>query len=236
MSAFIDTLIRDKTLHLKVLSWQQSVHGVCKSDDGEYPVGQHRISLRCRYFDQLRRSDVLVGVQRNLSDLDFNIQLCSANQIFEGSGALASATAGSQDGLAVGGIVYHGSEVTGAAFFNDNTLWQISRLLTTQVERGVHLLVTVNAATAPTPGWLTYQSETETYRWLGEKGLVVRDVSIVTEEMPPEVPIDPDEHHRENISAAIADAKNALVKTATRMGAYILAMLGAILVELWRLH
>jgi hypothetical protein len=83
--------------------------------------------------------------------------------------------------------------VTGGAFFNDNTRWAISRLLTTQAERGAHLLVTVDAA-APTPGWLAYHGEAEsrTYRWLGKEGLVVADVCIVTEEMPPEVPIDPD--------------------------------------------
>jgi hypothetical protein len=98
----------------------------------------------------------------------------------------------------------------------------------TQGERGIHLLVNVNAAAAPTPGWLTYQDEAEslTYRWLGKEGLVVRDVSNVTQETPPEVPIGPDEHPRENISAAIAEAKDAIVKNTTRMGIYILVMRG----------
>jgi hypothetical protein len=88
----------NKTLHLKVLSWKQSLHGVCKSGDSKYPAGEHRISLHCRYFDKSGKSDILVTGERkikNLSDLNFNIQLRSANQIFEDSGALASVTPGS---------------------------------------------------------------------------------------------------------------------------------------------
>ncbi len=91
-------------------------------------------------------------------------------------------------------------------------------------------------------GLLTYETQSyrpTTYRWSGKEALVVRDVAVVTadpKEAAPKTPIEPDEPSGNEISRAINDAREALSTTITRMGIYILIMLGMILIALWHFH
>ncbi len=170
LDTMIDLLLGDKPLDLKVVSWQQSIHAVNKSGNGDYPIGEHRIELRCNLQQTLSQGDILVGEDpiESLSNLDFKIQLRGARKIFA---TLETKTLSEEENNASGCLIYHSpippenlsglssrvidesktGSITGWAFFDDNFLWEISRLLTTQPEKEVHLWVTAKAARTPTP-------------------------------------------------------------------------------------
>ena len=61
ITATEETLLGTHTLALKVASWHQSIHAVNKSGSGDYPVGEHRIDLRCKLERGLLQGDLLVG-------------------------------------------------------------------------------------------------------------------------------------------------------------------------------
>jgi hypothetical protein len=60
-----------------------------------------------------------------------------------------------------------------------------------------------------------------TYRWTGKQALVIQDVALLN-------------RNAERPSKAIDRATQTLNKSIVRMGIYILILLGAILLELWR--
>lgn len=272
-------LLDTDTWVLRVISWQQSVHGVNKSGSGDYPIGEHRIDLKCRMERGLLQGDLLVGEDpsENLAGLDFTIQLRGAQKIFS---ALEGKDTTEDDEHATGLLRYDPpipaenlaglstriieesktGSVTGWALFDDGALWEVARSLPLLSDRRVYLSLTLRAAAAPEPGSLVYERHEDlptTYRWPGKHGLVIQDIALFnteaekpasetpTEPEDPsgfeeaerpasETPTEPEEPSEFEITKAIERAAETLNKSIVRMSIYILILLGAILLELWR--
>jgi len=239
-TAIEEVLLGTDTWVLRVISWQQSVHGVNKSGLGDYPIGEHRIDLKCRLQRGLLQGDLLVGEEptENLASLDFTIQLQGAQKIFS---ALQGKDTTQVEDNAMGGLLYHPpipgeslaglpsrlieesktGSVTGWAFFDDPALSDIVRSLPMLSNREVYLSVTIRAAATPKPG------------------LLVQDVALINKEAEkPEFdsPAEPEQPPGIEVSRAIDRATETLNNSIVRMGIYILIVLGAILIELWRSH
>jgi len=203
-TAIEEVLLGTDTWVLRVISWQQSVHGVNKSGLGDYPIGEHRIDLKCRLQRGLLQGDLLVGEEptENLASLDFTIQLQGAQKIFS---ALQGKDTTQVEDNAMGGLLYHPpipgeslaglpsrlieesktGSVTGWAFFDDPALSDIVRSLPMLSNREVYLSVTIRAAATPKPGLLVYEKQergTTTYRWSGQHWLVIQDVALINKE------------------------------------------------------
>jgi hypothetical protein len=203
-TAMEEVLLGTNTWVLRVMSWEQSVHGVNKADSGDYPIGEHRLDLKCRMERGLLQGDLLVGENptENLASLDFIIQLRGAKKLFS---ALQAKDATEDEENATGALLYHPpiapekltglssriieeskiGSVTGWAFFDEPALWEIARSLPVLSGREVDLSVTVRATATPKPGLLVYEKHEyapPTYRWSGQYGLVVRDVALINRE------------------------------------------------------
>lgn len=195
MTATEETLLGTETLALEGAFWHQSIHAVKKSGSGDYPVGEHRIDLRCKLERGLLQGDLLVGENptEHLNNLDFTIQLRGARKIFS---ALETQDTTEDKKSAMGFLLYHSpilpkalrdyppgiaeelksGSVTGWAFFDDDALWEIARLLPIQPQREIYLSITARAAATPKPGLLIYEKQenlSTTYRWTGEQALVI---------------------------------------------------------------
>lgn len=102
--------------------------------------------------------------------------------------------------------------------------------------------MTIRAAATPKPGLLVYEKQergTTTYRWSGQHWLVIQDVALINKEAEkPEFdsPAEPEQPPGIEVSRAIDRATETLNNSIVRMGIYILIVLGAILIELWRSH
>jgi hypothetical protein len=173
-----EVLLGTDTWVLRVMSWQQSIHGVNKSYSGDYPIGEHRLDLKCRMERGLLQGDLLVGENptENLASLDFAIQLRGAQKIFS---AWQAKDTTEDDENATGALLYNPpipseslaglssraieesktGSVTGWAFFDDPALWEIARSLPVLSDREVYLSVTMRAAATPKPGLLVYERQ-----------------------------------------------------------------------------
>jgi len=260
-AALEELLLGTDTWLLRVMSWQQSVHGVNKAGSDDYPIGEHRLDLKCRMERGLLQGDLLVGEDptENLASLDFTIQLRGAQKIFS---ALEGKHTTEDDVKSTGALVYDPAipaenltglsarnieesktgSVRGWAFFDDPALWEIARSLPMLSAREVYLSLTIRAAASSKPGLLVYEKQgygATTYRWSGQHGLVVQDVALMNRKAQTPVfesPAEPEQAPGMEVSTAIDRATETLNKSIVRMGIYILILLGAILLELWRLH
>jgi hypothetical protein len=252
-----EVLLGTNTWVLRVISWQQSIHGVNKSHSGEY-IGEHRLDLKCRMERGLLQGDLLVGEDptENLANLDFAIQLRGAQKIFSTFGKDAT----EDDENATGALLYYPpipppeslaglpsrhieesktGSVTGSVWFDDPALWEIARSLPALSDREVYLSVTIRAAATPKPGLLVYERQEygpTTYRWSGQYGLIVRGVSLINRAAKKpelEIPAEPEQTRDIEISTAIHRATETLNKTIVRMGIYLLIVLVAILFQLY---
>ena len=106
MTATEETLLSTETLALKGAFWHQSIYAVKKSGSGDYPVGEHRIDLRCKLERGLLQGDLLVGENptEHLNNLDFTIQLRGARKIFSAK-PYPSASGGTKCCSREGGLV-----------------------------------------------------------------------------------------------------------------------------------
>ena len=79
-------------------------------------------------------------------------------------------------------------------------------------------------------------NQATTYRWSGKEALVLRDVAITTSKLAKAAlaDLETDEDKPNEILSAIEHAVESTNKNITRMVIFIMAMLGAILLELWR--
>jgi hypothetical protein len=252
--------VYDATLDLRMISWQDSIHGVNKSGKGDYPIGEHRIGIHCKLQRTLLQGDMLVGENptENLIDLDFTLQLRDARRVFS---ALERKETSEDEEHTTGFLIYHPpippanltglssrvteesktGSVTGWALFDEDVLWQISSLITSQSEHEIHVWITVKAAETPKPGLLTYEIHSHRpaiYRWSGKEALVLRDVAMVTTNRAKTASEDSetDEDKPNGILLAIKHAAESINKNIIRMVIFILVIHGAILLELWRLH
>jgi hypothetical protein len=256
-TAFEEVLLGTNTWALRVISWQQSIYGVNKSNSGEY-IGEHRLDLKCRMERRLLQGDLLVGENptENLASLDFEIQLRGAQKIFSAFGKDAT----EDDENATGALPYHPpippedlaglssrhiedskmGSVTGSVFFDDSALWEIGRSLPVLSDREVYLSVTIRATATPKPGLLVYEKHEygpTTYRWSGQYALIVRDVALINREAKKpefESPAEPEQTQGIEIATAIHRAAETVNKSIVRMGICLLIVLAFILLELWR--
>ena len=237
-------LFGERTLHLKITEWEESIHGVNKSGRGDYPLGDNRIRIGCKLQHTLS-GDILVGENpiESLVNCDFTVQLRGVSKLFAALEAKdifeRRRTRGGTSCLSRSPPETKTGSVTGWAFFEDDVLWRLSSLLIQQPENEIHVQMTVKAAATPKSGLLTYEMQSNqatTYRWSGKEALVLRDVAITTSKLAKAAlaDLETDEDKPNEILSAIEHAVESTNKNITRMVIFIMAMLGAILLELWR--
>jgi hypothetical protein len=243
ISGLHDALFGESTLDLKIIEWKKSIHGVNKSGKGDYPIGELRIRIGCK-LQRTLSGDILVGENpiESLTNLDFTLQLRGVRKLLL---ALETEDTSEVEEHATGFLIYHApilseiGSVTGWAFFDDDVLWRISSLLIKQPENDVHVQMTAKAAATPKSGLLTYETQPNqptTYRWSGKEALVLRDVAVVITNPAKAAPeeLETDEDKTNEILLSIERAAESINKNLTKMVIFILAILGAILLELWR--
>jgi hypothetical protein len=98
-------LFGERTLHLKITEWEESIHGVNKSGRGDYPLGDNRIRIGCKLQHTLS-GDILVGENpiESLVNCDFTVQLRGVRKLFA---ALEAKDISNVEEHAVGLLVYH---------------------------------------------------------------------------------------------------------------------------------
>jgi hypothetical protein len=257
-------LLDTETWALRVISWKQWVHGLSKSSYEHNPLGEHRIDLQCRMERGLLRGDLLVGEDpvENLGDLNFKIQLRSAQRIFSEFEAKDITV---NEKIATGFLVYQSpipaedlaglpsriieesktGSVTGWAFFPDAGLWEIARSLAVLPEREMHLSLTLRAAAGPEPGLLVYERQGHrpaAYRWSGKHWLIVHEIAFLNR--PIEEPVLKNSMERKDEASEILEAIDRAAETLNRsvlgisrgiaqIGVLVLVLLAAIMFGLW---
>ena len=260
LDAVMDVLLRDKTFYLKVVSWRQFLHGANRSESREC-LDDHRIELTCRLLQSLLQEDTIVGdePEEKLHSLEFVIEIRSAQKVFAEVEAKNPASEEMKNGSGL--LVYYppieprhlaglpSSEieksktgsVNGWVFFGNDTVREISRLLTLQPELQVHLSATVNAAAKATPKSLIYEPQEHRptrYRWAKNNALEIKEAHVVVAKAPvtePELPAEPTESPMLLVmSQKITNSIDSLNMNVRRLGFFIVLVLGLILVELWQ--
>ena len=159
-------LLGTDTWFLKVLSWQQSVHGVNKPGSGDHS-GENWVDLKCLMERGLLQGDLLVGenLTENLADLPFTIQLRAAGRPFS---RMNEKETTEDDETSMGFLVYYPpipaehlsglpirhieesktGTISGWVFFDDVALWKIIRSLSMPMQRASFFLSVTIPATA----------------------------------------------------------------------------------------
>jgi hypothetical protein len=224
-------LLRQTTLNLKVISWRLFLHGASR----EQP-DNHVIEVRCCLDQPLLAGHIIVGtLSENLNSLVISIQIGSAQKYFE----VASQK---MEKNAVGWLRYNPpvssgdgvvddktGSVDGGVFFGNDTMREISRLLTLQPAPDIHIGATVNLDRETSQMYSNRKWDGKELLEIEEAVIVAANAPLVTPEKPPELDESP-------LLRTIANSVDKLNTNIGRLGIYILIALGLILIELWRQH
>jgi hypothetical protein len=254
-------LLGNPAIVLKIMSWKQSVHGVNKSGTGDFRVGEHRIHVNCVLPPPSWEESVwLVGngsSRQKMTDLTFDIELIGAQKIFA---KMDTKTASEDSEKIVGLLTYYpptarkdlppqsstemieqaeAGSISGWALFDEDTLWRVSHLLTTQPAGEIELWLTVRARGAPTEGAVTFEKPKEfhplVFHWTGNEGLPIWNVAIVTKS-PEKTESEADKPPQNEIVTAIRETTDSFISIFQKIGIGIALLLGLLLIELWRFH
>ncbi len=232
----IHRLHRETTLNLKVLSWRLFFHAASREQPDDY-----LIEVRCRLDQPLLAGSILVGTSsENLDSLRITIEIRSAQKYFEGSSQkVEKNVAGwlryySPISTSDGVVNEKTGLVSGWVFFGNDTMKELSRLLTLQPAPDIRIGATVSLD-PETP----YMHSDR--KWDGKELLEIEEAVIVATNAPVITPEKPPEQKPPELdeSLILKTIVSSIEKTNTnifKFGIYILIFLALILIELWRLR
>jgi hypothetical protein len=220
----IHRLTRQTMLNLKVVSWRLFFHRANREQSDD-----HVIEVRCRLDQPLLAGRIIVGTpSENLDSLRISIEICSDQSapgwlrynppISSGDGVVDEKT----------------GSVDGCVFFGNDTMREISRLLTLQPAPDIRFGVTVSLDRE------TSQMYSDR-RWDGKELLEIEEAVIVAANAPVHAPaLEPQsEESPMLIARAIADSVEKLTTLNTRIvnvSLFVAVIVVCILIELWRHH
>jgi hypothetical protein len=164
----IHHLLRGTMLNLKVVSWRLFFHGTSREQS------ELMIEVRCRLERRLLAGRIIVGVENeDLSNLEISIEIGSQQEKSAAGWLRYHPPISSGDGV----VDEKTGSVVGQILFADDTVREISRLLTLQPAPDLSIGVTVN---------LDHQTSQmySDYRWDGKELLEIEEAVMVAANTP----------------------------------------------------
>jgi hypothetical protein len=204
LAATVEVLLGHKTFDLKIISWRQFRYGASYGGGRAdyHHLDDHQIEVHCRsQGGTLREGTTTVGGNppQDMHGLRFTIVLRSAQKMFAAFDGDACARyheawqgyfqyfepigpKNTIDGKGEAGSVH------GVVFLGNDTIREISRILTFRPEHDICLGLTVKATATPTENAMIYSAgelyEPTTYHWDGKNWLHITEAVVVTKGTP----------------------------------------------------